>query len=49
VAWRNLEDHFGVQFLFFPGVERTRLEQWLAGRLERSLRELRERDAVACA
>jgi ActR/RegA family two-component response regulator len=49
VAWRDHEDHFGVQFQFFPGVERTRLEQWLAGRLERSLRELRERDAVACA
>ncbi|MBZ5722875.1 MAG: PilZ domain-containing protein [Acidobacteriia bacterium] len=49
VAWRDREDNFGVQFRFIPDQERTRLEQWLGGRLERSLRELRERYAVACA
>jgi CheY-like chemotaxis protein len=49
IAWRNREADFGVQFQFFPGVDRTRLEQWLSTRLETSLRELRERFAVVCA
>jgi CheY-like chemotaxis protein len=49
IVWRDREADFGVRFQFFPGVDRTRLEQWLAERLEISLRELRERFAVVCA
>jgi CheY-like chemotaxis protein len=49
VAWTNPEGEFGVRFQFIPETERALLEKWLTARLENSLREVRERYAVACA
>jgi ActR/RegA family two-component response regulator len=43
VVWVNSNGDAGVKFQYIPAAEKSKLEQWLAGRFDRAVATLRER------